>query len=121
MAEKQQTKEQKEKDENELLGTIQAALETMQGNGDIDILFLASRNNRGVLSGTLEGLAALFAYNMVAYPQFRLVIEFAQELLKKHRDEIEKFVKEERPSHEIVNNFGTDIEQMIANLEKNNN
>lgn len=109
--EKTMTEEQKN-----LVAGIHAALESLQGTDD-DILFLESRNNRGVLSGSIEGLATLFAFNMVAYPQFKLVADLARILYDKHSREIEKFVAENKPSHEIVNNFGNDFDEIFKRVK----
>lgn len=104
-------------EQDKVLAGIQAALEEMKGTDD-DILFLESRNNRGVLSGSIEGLAALFAYNMAVYPQFRIIIEIARQFYQDKKDALERFAALNKPTHEIVDNFGNDIEKMIKNLEK---
>ena len=103
-------------EQKNLIAGIHAALESLQGVDD-DILFLESRNNRGVLSGSIEGLASLFAFNMVAYPQFKLMTDLAKILYDKHREEIEKFVSENKPSHEIVNNFGNDFDEIFKRVK----
>lgn len=104
-------------EEDKVLAGIHAALEEMQGS-DNNILFIEGRCNRGLISGSIEGLAALFAWNMAAYPQFRIIMAFAEKLYSEHRPEIEKIVADEKPTHEIVNNFGHDFKTWIKNLEK---
>ena len=104
-------------EENNVLAGIQAALEEMKGSGD-DILFLVSRNNRGVLSGSIEGLAALFAWNMAAYPAFALVCEMSRKLYNSHEKELKKMVASDKPVHEIVDNFGHDFEEMLKNVKQ---
>lgn len=101
-----------EQQKNTLIG-IQAALEDQfQGTG-IDILFLASPNNRGVFGGTIEGLACMFALNMVKYKEFDMIIKISEAMVSKHRKELEEFVKNNKPSHEIINRFGREIEDGI--------
>ncbi len=104
-------------EENNVLAGIQAALEEMKGNGN-DILFLESRNNRGVLSGSIEGLAALFAWNMAAYPAFLLVCEMSRNLYNVHEKELKQMVASSKPSHEIVDNYGYDFEEMLKIVKK---
>ena len=104
-------------EENNVLAGIQAALEEMKDSGD-DILFLESRNNRGLLSGTIEGLAALFAWNMAAYPAFVIVVEMARNLYIAKEKELKQMVASGKPSHEIVDNYGNDFEEMLKIVKK---
>lgn len=103
--------------QNRVLEGIQAALNEMEGSGQ-NFLFLASHRNMGVLSGSLKELAALFVFNMAAYPVFRIIIKLASDMYRKNKVEIDKLVKEDKPSHEIVNTFGYDLSKMIENLER---
>ena len=102
--------------ENNVLGGIQAALEELQGIDD-DILFLESRHNRGVLMGSIENLTLLFAYNMAAYPEFRLIVELARNIYAEKKEILAAYVKEDKPTHEVVKKFEGDIEKMIERLE----
>lgn len=103
--------------ENNVLGGIQAALEELKGIDD-DILFLESRHNRGVLMGSIENLTLLFAYNMAAYPQFKLIVELARKLYTEKKEILENYVKEDKPTHEIIDTFGYNVEKMIERLEQ---
>ena len=105
--------------QNNTLEGIHAALNEMEGSGQ-DFLFLSGHKNMGVLSGSLKGLAAMFVYNMAAYPVFRVIIKLASDMYRKNKAEIDKLVKENRPSQEIVNTFGYDFSKMIENLEREN-
>lgn len=105
-------------EENAVLAGIHDSLEAMKDSGD-DILFLESRNNRGVLSGSIEGLASLFVWNMAAYPAFRLVIEMAQRLYDAHEIDIKKMVESQKPTHEIVDTYGNDFEEMLKIVKQN--
>lgn len=103
--------------ENNVLGGIQAALEELQGIDD-DILFLESRHNRGVIMGSVENLTLLFAYNMAAYPQFRLIVELARKIYAEKKDFLTAYVKENKPTHEVVEKYDTDVEEMLKKLEQ---
>lgn len=103
--------------QNRVLEGIQAALNEMEGSGQ-DFFFLAGHKNMGVVSGSLQGLAALLIFNMAAYPVVRVILKLALEVYKKNKVVIDKLVKEEKPSQEIVNYFGKDFSKMIENLER---
>lgn len=107
-----------EEQQKNVLNGIQAALEEMKDSGD-DILFLESKGNRGLISGSVQGLAALFAYNMAAYPVFKLIIGMAEELYGKHRKELESFVSQNRPPHELIDNYGNDFSMMLKQFKNN--
>lgn len=98
----------------EILGNVQSQLEKLQGEKELDILFLASQNNRGVFGGTLEGLACLFAFNMVKYKVFRDIVTLAENLVNEHEKEIQEFISEDAPTHEIVDTFGNDFDKWIV-------
>lgn len=98
----------------EILGNVQTQLEKLQGEENLDILFLASQNNRGVFGGSVEGLACLFAFNMVKYNVFRNIIKLAERLVDERSEELQEIVKNDIPTHEIVNNFGNDFEKFFA-------
>ena len=51
---------------------------------------------------------------MIAYPQFKLMVDIAEGAYPKLYYEVKKLVDENKPSHEIVDNYGLDIEE-IAN------
>lgn len=107
-----------EEQQKNVLNGIQAALEEMKDSGD-DILFLESRGNRGLISGSVQGLAALFAYNMAAYPSFRLIMGLAEGLYSKHRKELESFVNHNRPPHELIDYYGNDFSMMLNQFNNN--
>lgn len=104
-------------EENEMLNQVQRQLEKMKGSDD-DILFIESRCNRGLLQGSIENLALMLAWNMVAYPAFELIVELATKVVSEKRIEIKQIVKEEKPVHEIVDKYGNDFDEMLKNLKK---
>jgi len=104
-----------EPNKSEVLDLIQATLEKLKDSGD-DVLFMSSDKNRGVLSGSYEGLSSLIAMNMVAYPQFKIIVDLAITLYRTKYKEIKELVDKDKPSHEIVDNYGADIESIINSL-----
>ena len=62
-----------DKEKRELLQDIQDDLEKLKDEG-VDILFLASLNNRGVITGDMNGIMAMLMFNMMRYPQMKFII-----------------------------------------------
>lgn len=109
-----------EEQQKKLLDLIQKTLEQFKDSGK-DIVFFSSIGGRGMVSGTYEGLSALLLYNMVAYPQFKAIIDISVEAYPKLYDKVKEFVDEHKPSHEIVDNYGLDIEKLVNNIIPKNN
>ncbi len=97
----------------EMLQDIQDDLEKLKDTGT-DVLFLASKNNRGVISGSMEGIAAMLLWNMIRYPELRIILELAiknyPSFVSKHGSE----VKNEVPTHEVIDTYGNDFEYVIV-------
>lgn len=83
------------------IDNIQDTLESMHGE-NIDIIFLSSNHNRGVINGTPEGLAALIIYNIAKYPVMKDIVLKAVDYYLDHKEEIDTKLKDDKPSHEIV-------------------
>lgn len=100
---------------SEILDLIQATLEKLKDSGD-DILFITSDKNRGVISGSYEGLATLLAWNMVAYPQGKIIVDLANKIYTEMYSEIKEVVDNNKPSHEIVDNYGLDLDKIVKTI-----
>ena len=102
-----------EKEIKELLQDIQDDLEKLKDLG-VDVLFLASKNNRGVISGSMEGIVAMLLFNMIRYPQFRAIMEAT---IKNYPSFAQKFgsdILNDAPAHEIIDNYGQQLEYIIV-------
>ena len=102
-----------DKEIKEMLQDIQDDLEKLKDT-DTDVLFLASKNNRGVISGSMEGIAALLMFNMIRYPQFRLIMELATTNYPSFAKKAGSAIKNGVPTHEIVDTYGHDFENMVV-------
>ena len=102
-----------DKEIKELLLDIQKDLERLKDSG-VDVLFLASKNNRGVISGSMEGIAAMLLWNMIRYPALRLILELAIKNYPSFASKYGSEVKNNVPAHEIIDNHGRDFEYMIV-------
>ena len=105
-----------EKEIKELLQDIQDDLEKLKDTG-VDVLFLASKNNRGVISGSMEGIAAMLLFNMIRYPQFRAIMEAT---IKNYPSFAQKYgsdILNDAPAHEMVDNYGSQLEYVIVERE----
>lgn len=102
-----------EKEIKEMLQDIQDDLEKLKDTGT-DVLFLASKNNRGVISGSMEGIAALLMFNMIRYPQFRLIMELATTNYPSFASKYGSEVKNGVPAHEVIDTYGNDFEYVIV-------
>ncbi len=98
-----------------ILDLIQETLEKFKDSG-IDIMFLTSDHNRGVITGSYSGLVSLLLWNMVAYPQISLIVETAVRAYPQLYDQIKEMVDKDKPAHEIVDNYETDIDNIVNNI-----
>ena len=106
-----------EKEIKELLQDIQNYLERLKDSG-VDILFLASMNNRGVISGSMEGIAAMLLFNMIRNPRFRTIMKLA---IKNYPSFAQKYgseVKNGVPAHEVIDTYGNVFEYVIVEKKK---
>lgn len=102
-----------DKEIKELLLDIQKDLESLKDSG-VDVLFLASKNNRGVISGSMEGIAAMLLWNMIRYPALRLIMELAIKNYPSFASKYGSEVKNNVSAHEIIDNYGFDFEYVIV-------
>ncbi len=84
------------------LDEIQNTLEKMNGQ-EVDLIFLASVNNRGVFNGSQEGIGALLIWNMAKYPVIRQIVLAAVDYYLQNSHDIDNVVRTDNPEHEIVN------------------
>lgn len=89
------------KEQAKILQNIQDELEKMKGT-ETDIVFMSSTNNRGVIYGTVEGIAALLLYNMVRYPVFKEIVDLAYKKYPMLKDRVAAEADNNPPTHEIV-------------------
>ena len=101
----------------DLLHVIQNDLEKLK-DMDVDVLFMASIGERGVISGSMEGIIALLLFNMIRYPQFRLIIELAMANYPSFEAKAGEAIRSEAPTHEIIDNYGHDFENMVIEKKK---
>lgn len=83
------------------LAEIQQTLEKMKGE-DVDFIFMASKQNRGAFNGSPNGIGALLMWNMAKYPVIRQIVVQTVDYYLSHKQEIDKMVENDNPSHEIV-------------------
>ena len=102
-----------EKEIKEMLQDIQDDLEKLKDTGT-DVLFLASKNNRGVISGSMEGIAVLLMFNMIRYPQFRLIMELATTNYPSFAQKAGSAIKNGVPTHEVIDTYVNDFEYVIV-------
>lgn len=103
----------KENEKRELLQDIQDDLEKLKDEG-VDILFLASLNNRGVITGDMNGIMAMLMFNMMRYPQMKFIMEKVVELYPVYAPQMQLEVMAGQPAHEVVDNYGMDVERMMS-------
>ena len=102
-----------EQEKRALLQDIQDDLEKLKDE-DVDILFLASLNNRGLITGGVNGIIAMLLYNMMRYPQMKYIIEKAVEFYPAYAPQMQLDVMAGQPAHEIVDKYGLDVERMTT-------
>ena len=97
----------KKKKIKEMLRGIQGELEKLQGE-DVDVIYMSNTECCGVVNGSITGLAALMAWNMIRYPMFKVIVEMAvssyPELASKVGDEVRGMVL----GHEIIDMGGNE-------------
>lgn len=84
------------------LDEIQNTLEKMNGQ-EVDLIFLASVNNRGCFNGSQEGIGALLIWNMAKYPVIRQIVLAVVDYYLQNSHDIDNVVRTDNPEHEIVN------------------
>lgn len=102
-----------EKEIKEMLQDIQDDLEKLKDTGT-DVLFLASKNNRGVICGSMEGIAAMLLWNMIRYPELRIILELAIKNYPSFASKYGSEVKNGVPTHEVIDTYGNDFEYVIV-------
>lgn len=88
-------------------------MEGLKDSG-VDVLFLASKNNRGVISGSMEGIAAMLLWNMIRYPELRIILELAIKNYPSFASKYGSEVKNGVPTHEVIDTYGNDFEYVIV-------
>ena len=106
-----------DKEIKEMLQDIQDDLEKLKDTGT-DVLFLASKNNRGVISGSMEGIAAMLMWNMIRYPELRPILELAIKNYPSFASKYGSEVKNEVPAHEVIDTYGNVFEYVIVEKKK---
>ena len=102
-----------EKELKEMLQDIQNDLEKLKDTGT-DVLFLASKNNRGVICGSMEGIAAMLLWNMIRYPELRIILELAIKNYPSVASKYSSEIKNKVPMHEVIDTYGNDFEYVIV-------
>lgn len=83
------------------LDEIQKTLEKMNGE-DVDFIFLASNQNRGVFNGTTDGIGACLLWSMTRYPVIQEIVFKVVGYYFQHKKEVDEAVENDNPSREIV-------------------
>lgn len=103
----------KENEKRELLQDIQDDLEKLKDEG-VDIVFLASLNNRGVITGDMNGIMAMLMFNMMRYPQMKFIMEKVVELYPVYAPQMQHEVMAGTPVHEVIDTYGMNVERMVT-------
>lgn len=90
-----------QKEIDKIFQDIQDCLEKLRGTG-VEVLFFAENKNRGVVNGSVSGLAALVTYNMIRYPIVKSIFEMAVKEYPKLVSMFGDGIKDEVLEHEIV-------------------